>query len=260
MLERLNQEDLCKQFCADVKLHRRTDDKVMLETPFSFPDGDQYALYLEETRTGGIRLSDGGSTLIQLSYENDTDKLFEGARSTLFEQIIGEQGVQFDNDSGQFFLETNIQDLSRAAFQLGQAMTRVHDLSFLNRSRVASTFYDDLKEHLCDLLPRENVKQNYIVSGLPNSDHYPVDFCFEGKAGAPVFLFGIPNRDKARLATICLQYFLQNKVDFESVLVFQNQEEIPRGDLSRLSNVGGEQISSLNAEDDFRRKILRKAA
>lgn len=260
MLEKLNQEELCRQFCTDVKLHKRSNSMVMLETPFTFPDGDNYALYLENTRTGGIRVSDGGSTLIQLSYENDTDKLFEGARATLFDQVVGEQGVSFDNESGQLFVETSIQDLSKAAFRVGQAMTRIYDLTFLNRSRVASTFYDDLKEQICNILPKENVKSNYVVPGLPSGDHYPVDFCFDGKSGVPVFLFGIPNRDKARLATICLQHFLQHRIDFDSVLVFQNQEEIPRNDLSRLSNVGGDQISSLNATDDFRRKILKKVA
>jgi hypothetical protein len=75
-----------------------------------------------------------------------------------------------------------------------------------------------------------------------------------------LFLFGIPNRDKARLTTIFLQYYLQNHIEFDSLLVFENQEEIPRSDLARLSNVGGEMIASLNAEDDFRRKLRKKAA
>lgn len=260
MLEQLDQERLCKQFCANVQIHHRNNGKIMLQTPFSYPDGDQYALYLSETETGGVRISDGGHTLMHLSYENDVDKFFSSTRNILLNQVVTEQDINFSEENGQFFIDTSVNHLADAAFKLGQALTRIHDLTFLNRSRVASTFYDDLKEQLSTIVPIDNIQQNYIAKGLPNAEQYPVDFCIEGKSETPIFLFGIPNRDKARLATIFLQYFHQNHVDFESLLVFENQEEIPRSDLSRLSNVGGEMISSLNAEDDFRRKIERKAA
>jgi len=259
MLEMLNEKQLCKQFCAQIKLHRRSNGLVMLETPFSYPDGDQYPLYLSETRTGGIKISDGGHTLMHLSYENDVDKFFEGSRQMLLQRIVSEQGVDFDESSGQFSLECAPAQLSEAAFRLGQAITRVYDLTFLNRSHVSSTFYEDLQEHIAALVSVEKIHKNFIVPGIANADHYPVDFCIEGKYNQ-LFLFGIPNRDKARLTTIFLQYFIQQKVEFDSMLVFANQEDIPRTDLARLSNVGGDMIASLNAEDDFRRKLLRRVA
>ncbi len=260
MLEQLNQKQLCEQFCANVQIYRRNNGMVMLQTPFSYPDGDQYSLYLSEIGAGGVRVSDGGHTLMHLSYENDIDKFFSSTRNILLHQVVKEQGIGFSEDEGQFFIDTSVGNLADSAFKLGQAITRIHDLTFLNRSRVASTFYDDLKEQLTTIVSEEKVRQNYIVEGLPNAEQYPVDFYLEGKSDVPVFLFGVPNRDKARLVTIFLQYFHQQHINFDSLLVFENQEEIPRSDLSRLSNVGGEMISSLNAEDDFRRKIERKAA
>jgi len=248
MLDLLNQEQLCEQFCAKVQLHRRNNGMLMLQTPFSYLDGDQYALYLSEISTGGIRVSDGGHTLMHLSYENDVDKFFSSTRNILLHQIIAEQNVNFSDENGQFSIDTSADHLAEAAFKLGQALTRIHDLTFLNRSRVASTFYDDLKEQLATIVPEEKIQHDYIVNGLPNAEQYPVDFCVEGKSGTPIFLFGILNRDKARLATIFLQYYHQQHIDFDSLLVFEDQEEIPRSDLSRLSNVGGEMISSLNAK------------
>ena len=145
-----------------------------------------------------------------------------------------------------------------AAFQLGQALTRIYDLTFLNRSRVASTFYENLQEQIASLVSEEKIHRNFIVPGMPNADQYPVDFCIDGKNNERLFLFGVPSRDKVRLTTIFLQYFIQQNVDFDSMLVFENQETIPRPDLARLSNVGGEMISSLNAEGDFRRKLLKR--
>ncbi len=231
----------------------------MLDTPFSFPDGDHYPIYLSETGTGGIRLSDGGHTLMHLSYENDVDKFFEGTRNVLMEQTIAQQRVGYDPDKGAFFVDASMEHLADAVFRLGQAITRVYDLTFLNRSHVASTFYDDLQERIKSVIPEDKIKRDYSVPGLPGAENYLVDFFIETK-GTPLFLYGVPSRDKARLVTIFLHHLIQNRVDFDSLIVFDNQEEIPRKDLARLSNVGGEMIASLNAEDDFRRKLMRKAA
>ncbi|WP_414041937.1 DUF1828 domain-containing protein [Acidithiobacillus sp. M4-SHS-6] len=40
----------------------------MVNTPFSFPDGDPFVLYLEERPGGILRLTDAGHTLMHLSY------------------------------------------------------------------------------------------------------------------------------------------------------------------------------------------------
>lgn len=256
---RIDETTLCAQLCANVSLVTRTDGVTMLDTPFSFPDGDHYPIYLSETGTGGIRLSDGGHTLMHLSYENDIDKFFEGTRNVLMEQTIAQQRVGYDADKGAFFVDASMEHLADAVFRLGQAITRVYDLTFLNRSHVASTFYDDLQERIKSVIPEEKIKRDYSVPGLPGAENYPVDFFIETNGKTPLFLYGVPSRDKARLVTIFLQYLIQHDIKFDSLIVFDNQEEIPRKDLARLSNVGGEMIASLNAEDDFRRKLLRKA-
>jgi hypothetical protein len=257
---RIDENLLCKQLCANVSIVERPDGVMMLDTPFSFPDGDHYPIYLTETGTGGIRVSDGGHTLMHLSYENDIDKFLEGTRSLLLEQIVAQERVGHDPEKGIFYVDASMEHLADAVFRLGQAITRVYDLTYLNRYRVASTFYDDLQERIKTVIPEERIKRDYTVPGLPNAENYPVDFFIETKSKPPLFVYGVPSRDKARLATIFLQYLIQNKVDFDSLLVFDNQEEIPRKDLARLSNVGGEMIASLNAEEDFERKLLRKAA
>lgn len=255
----IDEKSLCARLCADVSIVRRANDKLMLKTPFHYPDGDNYPLYLSETATGGVRISDGGHTLMHLSYENDIDKFFEGTRSVLMGQVVSQDDVSFNDESGEFYVESALDDMAEAVFRLGQSITRIYDLTFLNRSHVASTFYDDLKESITALVDEERVKANYVVPGLPAGENYPVDFCIE-TGRTPLFLYGVPNRDKARLTTIFLQYLLQHGIEFDSLLVFEDQQEIPRADLARLSNVGGEMISSLNAEDDFKRKLLRRVA
>ena len=95
---------------------------------------------------------------------------------------------------------------------------------------------------------------------VPNADAYPVDYRIEGKSGIPLFLYGVPNRDKARLTTIMLGYFHRHGLSFESIIVFEDQAEIPRVDLARLTDVGGDTISSLESTEDLHRKLLMRIA
>ncbi|NMW22788.1 MAG: hypothetical protein HKK67_14440 [Chlorobiaceae bacterium] len=58
----------------------------------------------------------------------------------------------------------------------------------------------------------------------------------------------------AKLVTIILERLLRAH---DSILVFLDQRALPRPDLARLTNAGGEMIASLDAEQDLRRKLQR---
>ena len=249
---------LCERLCAEVRLTRRPDGALMLRTHFEFPDGDRFPIHVSETGIGGVRLSDRGHTLMHLSYENDVDAFLEGTRGLLLERIVDEMGVE--KCGGVFCLDTSIERLPDAVFRFGQALTRVYDLTFLSRSRVKSTFYDDLAELLKSLIDEDKIQVDYVPEDLPNPEAYGVDYRIEGRNDIPLFLYGVPNRDKARLTTIMLSHFHRNNLRFESMLVFEDQSEIPRLDLARLSDVGGEMISSLESSADLSRKLLQRVA
>ena len=253
-LERLLRERLCKE----VRLHRRDDDVLMVESPFTFPDGDHFPIYLSETAGGGVKFSDRGHTLMHASTECDVDLFYEGARASLREQIVRESGIE--EDEGTFSIETPPDQVAGALFRFAQALKKIHDLTFVGCERAPSTFYEDLRRLVFAILDEEIVETGYIQPEIPDARHYPVDYRFEGKGGRPVFLYGIPDRDKARLTTIMLSRFLRHRVPFESVIVFADQQQIPRLDLARLTNVAGTAVASLEAEADLRRKIERLAA
>ncbi|TSA09778.1 MAG: DUF1828 domain-containing protein [Deltaproteobacteria bacterium] len=252
------QDLLCSHLCSRVRIIERKNGVLMLDTPFSYPDGDRYPIYVLQTPTGGIKLSDGGHTFMHLSYENEVDSFRKGTRGRILDQILGETGLLEMN--GEFFIETSMDGLAEAVFQLGQGLTKIYDLVFLNRARVSSTFYEDLFEIMINIIPQEKISRDYIDTRMDQADDYPIDYSIPGKTGDPLFVFGVPNRDKARLTTITLERLLRHKAEFDSILVFADQQEIPRKDLARLTNVGGEMVSSLDARDDLGRKILRKAA
>ena len=249
---------LCERLCADVRLARRSDGALMLSTHFEFPDGDRFPIHVSEAGIGGIRLSDRGHTLMHISYDHDVDSFLEGARGQLLERIVDETGVE--QDGGVFRLDTSLEGLPEAVFRFGQALTRIYDLTFLSRSRVKSTFYDDLTEVLKNLVGEDRIQADYVPRELPNPEAYRVDYKIEGRLDTPLFLYGVPNRDKARLTTIMLSHFHRHNLRFESMLVFEDQSEIPRLDLARLSDVGGDMISSLESSADLGRKLLQRIA
>ncbi len=248
---------LCERLCEDVQVEERPDGALMLRTHFQFPDGDGYPIHLSEAASGGLRLSDRGHTLMHISYEHDIDSFMDGTRGMLLERIMGESGLGWDG--GAFCFDTSPNRLPEAIFQFGQALTRIYGLTFLSRSNVGSTFYDDLADLLSRLVDEEKVEHDYQPD-VPNSQAYPVDYRIEGKGDVPLFLYGVPNRDKARLTTIMLSYFHRHGLAFESILVFEDQAQIPRMDLARLSDVAGDMISSLASHEDFNRKLLRRIA
>ena len=249
------QAQLCNMLCAEVKLIERKSGLTLVETPFYFSDGDPYQIYLKEMPGGILRMTDMGHTLMHLSYENEINKFREGTRGKIFEQIKAEHDLQ--EDSGEFFIDTTIEKLTFTLFKMGQALTKLNDLTFLNRVRAESTFYDDLNEQLLRIISEEKIQTDFYYSGIENPQDYPIDYKLEGKY-SPLFVFGIPNRDKARLTTIVLERLLRAHADFESLLIFSDQQAIPKSDLARLSNVGGEMIASLDAEADFARKLSRR--
>ncbi len=251
------QENLCNLMCSEIKVEPKEDKLLRIQTPFYFSDGDSYQIYIKEMAGGIMRLTDMGHTLMHLSYENDVDKFREGTRGSLFNQILSENFVK--EDKGEFFIDTDSENLVTAIFRIGQALTKITDLTFLNRARAESTFYEDLNESLFKVIDSEKIHKDYVYTDMDNADDYPIDYFIEGKH-APLYVFGIPNKDKARLTTIVLEHLLRANTNFDSLLIFSNQENIPRPDLARLSNTGGEMIASLDATDDFKRKLLRKVA
>lgn len=248
---------LCERLCRDITIDERPDGNLMVRTHFEFPDGDHYAIHLSESPYGGLRLSDRGHTLMQISYEHDVDSFLDGTRGMLLERIMTESSLQWDG--GALCLDTPLERLPEAVFRFGQSLTRIYDLTFLSRSNVGSTFYDDLTAALNELVDQTRIERDFHAA-VPNAEAYPVDYRIQGGGDIPLFLYGIPNRDKARLTTIMLSHFHRHRLRFESLLVFENQAEIPRMDLARLSDVAGDMISSLASREDFSRKLIQRGA
>lgn len=248
---------LREQLCRDIVIDERPNGYLLVRSLFEFTDGDQFTMCVSDEAPSGVRLSDLGSTLMHISYDHDIDKFTSGTRGMLIEQILNESGVR--QDGGEFYIDTSVENLAKAFICLGQAMTRICDLTFLSRGPARSTFYKGLSDALSGIVDEDKIEKDHSPD-VPDGDLYPVDFKIRGNGKLPVFLHGVHNRDKAKLTTICLSHFHRHGLKFESILVFKDQREIPRLDLARLSNVGGEMVASLDSRGDLSRKLMRKVA
>lgn len=246
------QDQLCKALCANVAVRERPDGLVYVETPFHFPDGDSFSMYLRRLPSGGYRISDMGGTLMHLSYEQDIDKLQDGTRSRVFTQVLSEMGVA--DEEGELVLDIPADRLGSGVFQFGQALTRVHDLTFLNRVQVESTFYDDLYERIAEIVGADRIVKDYVAPGVPQGEDYPSDFCI-ADIKEPLLIFGVPSQTKARLATIVMQYLQKHEFAFRGMVVYADMASIPRTDVSRLTAVANDQIPSLTEADALIRKL-----
>lgn len=244
------QSSLCRTFCSDVSVMVR-DDKLSVSLPMSARDGDRMTAYLSPI-AGGWRVSDMGTTMMRLSYENDLGRLLTGARGQLFETILKENGL-FEDD-GELYLDVPADALTRGLFTLGQGLTRVEDIGLWTRNRIESTFYEDLKELLREFVPSQDMDEGYIVPGLPSAESYPVDYLIR-TGGRPLYLFGVNGKDKAMLTTIILQHLQQSSHSFESMVVCANIDEIPKQDRRRLMNAANDVIPYIQDAPAIRKKI-----
>ncbi|RKR02622.1 uncharacterized protein DUF1828 [Kushneria sinocarnis] len=246
-------KQLCSAFCEDVSVSARKDS-IRVSLPLVARDGDRHTVYLSRG-DGGWRISDMGSTLMRLSYENDLNSLLSGPRGELFQQIIGESGIQ--EDDGELSLEVPTDGLLRGLFSLGQSASRIEDLGLWSRTRVESTFRDDLRGILHDAVGAQDVIEDYVVPGVEDAELYPVDFYIRAER-RPLYLFGVNSPDRARISTIVMQHLLHHHQDFDSFVVCSDFFSLPKVDGARLMNAANDMVHSLDNVTDLQRKLKHR--
>lgn len=244
---------LCQQWCKHADI-QACGEGVRVSLPSFARDGDTHAIYLEPT-LGGWRLSDKGAALMRLSYEHDLDHLLDGQRGKILGQVIAESGAQLDD--GEVWLHSSEADLAASLMLLEQALTRIEDLALWTRLRIASTFYDDLYASVQGIAGADKVQRNWLIPELANTADYPIDMMIS-TARAPLFVFGVPSSDKARLVTIILQHLNAAQINYESLIVYQDMGNIPARDQRRLTNAANDLIDSIGATADLTRKIKHR--
>jgi hypothetical protein len=200
-----------------------------LFVPLYHADGDMMDIFIKEVTTNKIQIFDAGLTLMRLSYyyEIDTEN-----KNKIFNRILSEAGINRDNDN--LIIETDTESFYPALMQFAQTISKIMNMRLFKREVIHSLFFEQLDEFIMSKLQKYKPHKKYFP--LPDNPEYEVDYCFNSRP-RPIYLFGVNNTSNSRLATISCQKFLNEKLTFSSLIVYEDFEQIGSKDQSRLMAV-----------------------
>ena len=217
-----------EQFNNQVSLNQKRNGIYQLYLPIYHEDGDMIDLFIEPKGDNRYWLCDYGLTLQRLAYSYDVDTENKGA---ILQKMIAENGLNEQN--GNIYLKTSPNTVFSDIMQITQAYAKIGSMRYFKREVIESLFYELLDEFIDNELQAFNPKKRVLP--IPDRDDLEVDYEFSPN-GHPVYLFGVKDVAKARLATIsCLEYQKAN-LNFRGWVVNEDFERLPRKDRSRLTN------------------------
>ncbi|MFL1385997.1 DUF1828 domain-containing protein [Acinetobacter baumannii] len=240
---------LCNSFCREIGF-KEYKNGAIISLPVYDRDGDAFSIYVNEI-TGGWQLSDGASTLMRLSYENDLDTLLKGSRLELFDSYVQEAGAIYDD--GELIMQVSADHLLNGLFEFTKLLNRVSDIALLKHHRTSSSFKEQLREALMGILDKNIIHENYIVPNIPNAEDYTIDYKVD--ADTPLFIFAANNKESVRLSIITMQYLEKHNIDFNSLVILEDLSKLTNQDLNRLLIAANDVIPDFHQIDVISKKI-----
>ena len=225
-------------------------ERFRVFTPFLFDDGDHLAIVLKREGTLWL-LSDEAHTYMHLTYDISERDLRSGTRQKIISNTLSTFKVE--DRHGELVLDVPDQRYGDALYSFIQALLKISDVSYLSRSRVQSTFAEDFRTFLKEVVPQERMSFDWSDRERDDLGIYTVD-CRINNMPRPLFVHALSNDGKTRDATITLLQFERWGIPFRSLAIFEDQESINRKVLARFSDVCEKQFSSLTAN---RERITR---
>lgn len=245
--EQIEREFLDK-VSGQIRLKEEGLDRYRVFTPFRYDDGDHLVILLKkDVPSGRWVLTDNGHTYMHLTYDLDEASLYTGTRQQIISQTLNEFSVS-DSD-GELNLAIENENYGNSLYDFIQAILRVNDISYLSRERVKSTFLEDFRLFIEEHVPEDRRKFEWHHPKFDPAGSYKVD-CRINNMQRPLMIFALNNDNKTRDAIITLLKLETWKIEYRSLSIFENQEEISRNVLARFSDVCDKQYSSLITNKD----------
>jgi hypothetical protein len=238
---------LAAQFHDKIRLKSRRPNILQVYAPFYHEDGDMLDMFIEP-HNGGVRVCDFGKTLMRLSYTFDLDT--ENKRR-IFNELLTENQVEFDDGSGNIFIDTTEENLCNSVLHFSQVIAKVSRLDVLRREIVSGLFFEMLNEFIEAELGAFNPRFDYLP--IPGRDELMVNCAFEIKPH-PVYLFAVRSSNQARLATLSFLEFQKAALRFKGFVAHDDIESLPKNDRKRITSAADKQFVSL---EDFRENAAR---
>ena len=211
------EEEFRKKVCSEIHLHPEGVNRYRVFTPFVFDDGDNLAIVLKEEEDGAWTLTDEGHTLMHLTYSIDAKELERGTRQKVIASVLFRFGVE--NDRGELVIRIPGDRFGDALWSFIQALIRISDLTYLSRSRVYSTFLEDLRGLIEEAVPEGRRVFDWHDPEHDPEGKYSVDCRINGMQ-KPIYIFALTSDDRVSDATINILQFEKWGRPFVSVGIF----------------------------------------
>ena len=188
-------------------------------------------------------LTDEGHTYMHLTYDLDERDLYKGTRQLLITNAL--TAFSIDDYQGELRLHVPDERFGDALYDFVQALMKISDVKYLTRERAYSTFMEDFRSLLLDSVAEPRLSFEWRDSKRDPEGNYTVDCRINGMP-KPVFVYGMHNDSKVKDVTISLLQFERWGLECHSVGIYENQEEVNRKAVARLSDICERQFSSLS--------------
>ena len=249
------EHDFKQKVCAAITLFPEGLARYRVFTPFMFEDGDHLAIVLKQELNKWI-LSDEGHTFMRLTYDMEERAFRNGNRQKIISNALSVFDVQ-DRD-GELITIVPDGKYGDALYSYVQAILKISDVSFLSREQVRSTFHDDLRDFLISIVPEERLIPEWFDHRRDPQKHYVADYCIQAQEKL-LFLFALPSDQKVSDATINLLQYEKWGLQFQSIGIFEDQEQINRKTLAKFTDVSDKQFSSLDGVRERFGPYIREA-
>jgi Domain of unknown function DUF1828 len=251
---------LKSEFNDHIGFREKRPGIMQVIAPLFHEDGDMLDIFLDLQKEPGapIRISDHGMTLMRLSYSYELDS---PTRRKILGRFLSENGVS--EERGRMFMETTPDRVYPTLLQFAQVIAKITSMHAFKREIVQSLFYEMLDEYIEGSLSAYHPHKDFLP--IPSRGELDVDWCFPLR-GRPIFLYGVKESGKARLAALACRELQIAKVPFRSVIVHEDFENgLNKKDQARITNAADKQFTTLtdftqNAQEYFEREADTRTA
>ena len=228
-------QNIKSDFNGKVSIKEKRPGIFQLLLPIYHEDGDMIDIFIKQ-KSNSYTICDFGLTLQRLSYTYDIDT---DNKELILQRILQENGLVEEN--GNICMNTKPETIYTDIMHITQAYAKIGSMKYFKREVIENLFYEMLDDFIVKEL--QDFKPQKKVFPIPDRDDLEADYSFSPN-GHPIYLFGVKDVAKARLATIsCLEYRMQ-KVNFRGWVVNEDFDKLPRKDRSRLTNTIDKQFTS----------------